>query len=268
MTDGMAEPHDLNPPSVGSRLAAEREAQGRSLEDVAAVTRIPLRHLQTIEAGDYASLPSPTYAMGFVRAYGRTLGLDEVALAAQVREDMDLPPRASLTPAKGAARIDPPEPDRIPPRSFAWTAAALAVLMLVAYVVYLSSGPSAVDQFAAANGDRPVAAGTSTPAAPAAAPPPATGAVVLTATQDVWVRVRDGSGTSLLARTLKPGESFDVPATAADLHVNVARPEALKVTVGGREVAPLGPAGRPVANVSLDPAALLADRSVAGAPGA
>ncbi len=267
MTNGMAEPHDLNPPSVGSRLAAEREAQGRSLEDVAAVTRIPLRHLQAIDAGDYASLPSPTYAMGFVRAYGRTLGLDEVALAAQVREDMDLPPRPSLTPAKGAARIVPPEPDRIPPRGFAWTAAALAVLMLVGYVVWRSSGPSAVDQFAA-NAERSVAAETPAPSVPPVATPPATGPVVLTATQDVWVRVRDGSGASLFARTLKPGERFDVPATAADAHVNVARPEALTVTVGGREVGPLGPAGRPVANVSLDPAALLAERPMTGAPGA
>lgn len=265
MTNGMAEPHDLHPPTVGSLLAAEREAQGRSLDEIAAVTRIPLRHLQAIEGSDYSALPSPTYAVGFVRAYGRTLGLDEVALAAHVREDMDLPPRHALNPGKSTVRVAPPESDRIPPRAFAWTAAVLAVLMLVGYFVWRSSGPSAVEQFAVADAGRSVAA--ETPIAPVA-PSPATGPVVLTATQEVWVRVRDGSGASLVARTLQPGERFDVPATADDPRVDVGRPEALTVTVGGREVAPLGRAGRPVADASLAPAALLAERPAAGAPGA
>ena len=64
------------PPSaerVGDRLRAGREAAGLSLAEVGQRTRVPLRHLEAIEATDFAALPSPTYAVGFARAYARAL---------------------------------------------------------------------------------------------------------------------------------------------------------------------------------------------------
>jgi cytoskeletal protein RodZ len=45
-----------------------------SLAEIGARTRVPLRHLEAIEASNYGALPSPTYAVGFVRAYARALG--------------------------------------------------------------------------------------------------------------------------------------------------------------------------------------------------
>ncbi len=56
-------------PSVGERLRAAREEKGLSLEDIAAQTRIPRRHLESIEAGDWDRLPAPTYTIGFARSY-------------------------------------------------------------------------------------------------------------------------------------------------------------------------------------------------------
>ena len=38
-------------PRAGERLRATREAQGLAVEDIAARTRIPMRHLQMIESG-------------------------------------------------------------------------------------------------------------------------------------------------------------------------------------------------------------------------
>ncbi len=265
MTDDMADPDDLHPTPVGARLASAREASGRDLNEIALATRIPLRHLTAIEAGDFAALPSPTYAVGFVRAYARIVGLDEVALAAQVREEMDLPSRHVLSPA-GVGSTALPEPRRIPPRAFAWTAAALAVVLVVAFAVWRANLDDPVPLIASGDPTRaPVAAVTRPAVAPAAA---ATGPVVLTATDEVWVRVRDGAGATLVSRTLQPGERFEVPAQAADPSVTVGRPEALTVTVGGQEVAPLGPAGRPVSDASLVPAALTAARTSSAAPGA
>ena len=254
MTDELAEPADLFPPPVHQQLAEARRARGLSLDEVAEETRIPLRHLEAIETGEYDALPSPTYAVGFVRAFARVLDLDEVALAAQVRDEMGMPVRPGATVGK-AASVAPPEPDRIPPRAFAWTAAFLAVLIVGGFLIWRSAGTSegpitaALDQPATSVGVAP---------APVAQPAIPTGEVVLTATDEVWIRVRDGAGETLVARTLQPGERFAVPAQSADPVVTVGRPEALTVTVGGQEVAPLGPAGRPVSDVPLTAAALTA----------
>ncbi len=265
MTDDMADPDDLHPTPVGARLARAREAAGRELNEIAVATRIPLRHLDAIEAGDFDALPSATYAVGFVRAYARSVGLDEVELAAQVREEMDLPARHVLSPG-GTGSTAVPEPQRIPPRAFAWTAAAIAVALVVAFAIWRTSLDDSTSLLTGAERGRAPASVS----APASAPSvPATGPVVLTAVDEVWVRVRDGAGATLVSRTLRPGERYEVPADASDPSVTVGRPEALTVTVAGREVAPLGPAGRPVNDASLAPAALTAaGRAAAPAPGA
>ena len=71
----------LFPQPVGERLRAARERHGMSLAEIGARTRVPLRHLEAIEASNYGALPSPTYAVGFVRAYARAVGEDENAEA-------------------------------------------------------------------------------------------------------------------------------------------------------------------------------------------
>ena len=83
--DGIVEEENARMDRVGDRLRAAREAKGLELEQVAAETRIPQRHLESIEAGDFASLPSRTYAIGFSRTYARTLDLDEREVLDQVR---------------------------------------------------------------------------------------------------------------------------------------------------------------------------------------
>jgi len=53
---------------AGERLREAREAKGLSLEELASQTRIPLRHLQSLEQGDWARLPAPTYRSASRRA--------------------------------------------------------------------------------------------------------------------------------------------------------------------------------------------------------
>ena len=63
-------------PSVGERLRAAREEKGFSLEDLAAETRIPRRHLESLESSDWERLPAPTYTVGFAKSYASAVGLD------------------------------------------------------------------------------------------------------------------------------------------------------------------------------------------------
>jgi cytoskeleton protein RodZ len=74
------EPEDLPPaaPSntVGELLRAARLSRGEEASSVAALLKMRREQLEAVEAGDLAKLPGRTYAVGFVRAYARHLGLN------------------------------------------------------------------------------------------------------------------------------------------------------------------------------------------------
>jgi cytoskeleton protein RodZ len=68
---------------IGAFLAEVREETGRSLDDIATKTYIPLRLLKAIETGQEQILPEPVFVQGFIRRYGDALGLDGNDLAKQ-----------------------------------------------------------------------------------------------------------------------------------------------------------------------------------------
>ena len=76
------------PMSVGERLREAREAAGLSLEDIATSTRIPTRHLESIEASDFSRLPGPTYTVGFAKNFAGAVGLDRAEIGEQLRAEM------------------------------------------------------------------------------------------------------------------------------------------------------------------------------------
>ena len=224
---------------AGAMLSQARAEAKLELAEVAARTRIPLRHLEAIEAGEYAKLPSRTYAVGFSRTYARLLGLDERAVTDQVRLDLaaDDPQGAPSRPD----RFEPGDPARIPSRRLAWLS-ALAVLILVVgaftfYRTYFSPGL----------GPAPLAQPTRAAATPRpASSPPANavfpaGPVVFTSLADgSWIKFYDGAGKRLFEGQMASGQSFTVPADADDPKAWTGRPNAFAITVGGRPVAKLG----------------------------
>jgi cytoskeleton protein RodZ len=89
----------------GQTLAAQREAMGWSVEQVADQLKLAVRQVVALEAGDYASLPSPAVTRGFVRAYAKLMRLDPVPLVAQI--EMDTPAPADTSAATAARRPSP-----------------------------------------------------------------------------------------------------------------------------------------------------------------
>lgn len=257
----MAEAQDQlfgNP--IGERLRTAREKKGISLEDVARQTRIPIRHLQHIEQGEWDSLPAPTYSVGFARSYATAIGLDGPAIGAELREQLGL--RGSGQ-APVPAFYEPADPARVPPRSIALIAGILAVLLIAGYLFWRSSAvddPGADESQIVAGEPAPTPAAPGPAAQPAATPPPATGGpVVLTATEDVWLRIYEaGGGAALYQGTLKAGERYEIPAGAQAPQIRTGRANALRVTVGQTQIPPLGPPERTISNVSLRAADLLA----------
>ncbi|TPG10389.1 helix-turn-helix domain-containing protein [Sphingomonas oligophenolica] len=245
------------PRDAKAMLQGAREASGLTLAEIAARTRVPIRHLEAIEAGNYAGLPSPTYAVGFARAHARATGADEVAIARQVRAELNqLGPRTpEYVPYETA------DPARVPSRGVAivGVGVALAILILVGllYGTDLFRGGSAGDQAAV---DQIATAPAAVPAAqsPAATTPPTGGQVTLAATDEVWLRVYDADDKTLFLGTMKPGDRFDVPADAKDPMINVGRPDKLQITLNGSSVPPLGTGDRPIKDVRVSGAAIAA----------
>ena len=92
---------------------------------------------------------------------------------------------------------------------------------------------------------------------------------MLTATEDVWLRIdQAGGGSPLYMGTLKAGQTYQVPAGAQSPRIRTARANVLRVSVGGTQVPPLGPPETTISNVSLAPADLAARASGGGAPAA
>ncbi len=254
-----AEESKVEEASVGTRLRDARIAAGMELEQVAAETRIPQRHLVSIEKGDFAALPSRTYAIGFSRTYARLLGLEEREVLDAVRAELSA--AQDQRPAQGA-RIEPGDPARVPGRGLVWFAMLAAVLLLGGIYAFYNSyfspgmGPAPLEEPAA----QVAQAGDRAQPAPAARPRQvARGPVVFTSTMDgTWVKFYDADGERLYEAQMDEGDSYTVPADANGPQVWTGRPQALAITVGGRQVPRLSDKDEIVRDVPVSPEALLA----------
>jgi hypothetical protein len=72
---------------LGEGLRAAREARRLTVQDVSDVTRVHTKFLEGLEALDMGQLPSRPFAIGFVRAYARFLGVDEERAIARFKAD-------------------------------------------------------------------------------------------------------------------------------------------------------------------------------------
>lgn len=64
----------------GLLLRASREAQGMSQREAADALNLVPQYVGIIERDEYGSLRSPAFARGYVKAYGRLLGISESQL--------------------------------------------------------------------------------------------------------------------------------------------------------------------------------------------
>jgi cytoskeleton protein RodZ len=82
-------------PRAGSDLRVARERLGWALPDVAAMLRIRPSFLEALESGKLTQLPGNVYALGFLRSYATSLGLDPEAVARRFRDEAGEIPRHS-----------------------------------------------------------------------------------------------------------------------------------------------------------------------------
>ena len=255
------EPDDVV--TVGQRLREAREAKGLTVEDIAAQTRIPTRHLTSLEESDWEKLPAATYSIGFAKNYAGAIGLDRNEIGDQLRAEMG----GTRLPVTGPEVYEAVDPARTMPKGLVIGALGLLVVVVLA-LSWLSNRSMQADQpVAEVTEESPPIAQSADPVVAPAPDPLTAGAVVILATDPVWVEIKDG-GSLLKQGEMAPGETFDVPATAAAPVLTTGKPEALRISVGTAQAPSIGPAGKKVSNVSLKPADLMRPPATGAAPAA
>jgi cytoskeletal protein RodZ len=261
---------------TGDRLRLAREAAGLSLADVATRTRITQRHLAAIEKSDFSELPGRTYVTGFARAYARAVDLPEAEVGAAIRRELE-------DDAYGARPLyeayEPTDPARLPTARLTWTLVIVTLLLASAYGVwrFLSVEPDealiaaqnrAADASEAPQGDVAAVPATKVGAnGQSAVAANAPVALVGIGPSEVWIGFDDAQGKTENWRTLDVGETYQVPPDYVEkFTLRTSIPQALKVTVSGRDIGPIGPADTLVKGVSLKPADLVARAEGGGGP--
>ncbi len=255
---------------AGDRLRTAREARRMELSDVAAETRIPIRHLESIEASAFDALPSRTYAIGFARSYARAVGLDEKSIAQAVREELA---EGGVYQTAIAGGMEPGDAAKLPSRGLAWFGAFAALLLIAGVVVFASryfgagvelpslmtQNEEAAETASAQVADGTAQAGAAGEAGDAVPAANTEGQVVFTATgEGAWVRFYEEGGERLFEGVMEEGDTYEVPLGAEDPRINTGRPNLFIITVGGVTVPPIATEMIPVADTPVSASALLA----------
>jgi cytoskeleton protein RodZ len=220
--------------SPGRVLATQREAMGWTVEQVADQLKLAVRQVVALEAGDYASLPSPAVTRGFVRAYAKLVRVDPAPLVAQIA--IDMPPEAEMN----TAALRRPTPASFSQAKFPTHSKRSLPLGWIAAAVVLAAAAGAAWHFGliptGQHGDGAVA----TPAAPAASHGASTDAV-------------NGGSTETLQNPSVPLISVPGPASAP-------------VDGAAATTAPAAAPGGPVVNVPATTATGAPPSTVPAAP--
>ncbi|RZT09361.1 cytoskeleton protein RodZ [Duganella sp. CF402] len=88
----------------GALLAAQREAMGWTVEQIADQLKLAVRQVKALEAGDYAALPNMAVTRGFVRAYAKVLKMDAAPLVAMIDAAQPISPEVVVAPRKDLAQ--------------------------------------------------------------------------------------------------------------------------------------------------------------------
>ncbi len=122
--------------TLGQYLRSAREQRGIDLRDAAQQTRIGINYLKALEAEDFSRLPGEVFVRGFLKNYGKFLGLDEFDVMKRFGElrPPRLEPGAVATtdqPVEGSKKMTPPSPAIEP---FLWGTGGVIALAVILFV--------------------------------------------------------------------------------------------------------------------------------------
>jgi hypothetical protein len=235
---------------IGSAIRARRETLGYSLDQVSKDTRVHLSHLRAIEDMTPNLLGAPVYAKGYIRAYARYLGLDEMStLERYLRECAILkdPEKHDIAPPQTGRKL----PATVPVLGF------LIVALLAAGGYFFINGAGGTKSVAAAPpASSPLA--TTTAAMDDPQTPPAIvdeQQLFIVALRRSEMEIRSADGTKIARRELEPGERRNVRMGAGWTVSATTDGSAFQWELGGKSLGLLSEAAAPTYAQSADLAA-------------
>ncbi len=262
-TPPSSEPLESSPAAPVITLRQARERAGLQIGALAAMLKVPVRRLESLEAGRFDELPDMTFARTLALSVCRALKVDPQPIlahfpaSAEVRlGDID---RSLNAPMPARSPMLSSEPKPAPGTGLSWPK-ALAVLIGVVAVVFWFLLPSRDDalpvtvsvtppQTTATLPERadeaqdpsvsevdatpgPSIEPIEPPVGEPALPVDAMNGLAMTARETTWVQVTGASGRVLLQRSLQPGETV-VLSTDFPLSVVVGRADEVTVSLRG-----------------------------------
>ncbi len=248
-------------PTLGETLKQKREERGISLSEISEATKIGTRFLKAIESDNFSILPGGIFTRSFIRAYARTVRLDEEEAIALYHQQIAPPIEETVeAPESNPAQVitmEPPPAHRSSPLTFSqpstqlrWGPIIIGVIItvFVAVLIYVVIKRIDKGQAESPQPPPPLTKQTSPPTQPETppktSPPPQAPDVqpgdqllvrVEASTGDCWLRYTvDGGEAS--QTILKQGESRDLPAAQNEVVLRYGNRQTIKVLVNSREI--------------------------------
>ena len=235
--------------SFGEQLRLAREARGISLREISEQTRISIRYLEAIEAGEYKRLPGGIFNRSFIKAYAKHIGYDEKEAldnyARAMREQGESADDAMAIHHQPRVYTDGSS-TRSPIVTLALTVLILAILTLSVYAAlhwYQRRDAERMN----ANAPAPVQQATATNPAPNSSPAPlAQNPTVKTANgmdvqikargEQIWVRAYvDDGPKAAFAENLAPEQSKEFkPEQRLRIQSSKDKIAMIEVSINGR----------------------------------
>jgi cytoskeletal protein RodZ len=233
--------------SIGDALTAARRQAGLTITQVSQRTCIRETIVRGIERGDYSACGGDFYARGHIRSIARAVGADPDALIREYDTAHGAPQAITA-----ADVFEPSSPIRLKERRGPnWSAAmALALALIVGFVVYQAWPSSNVSRIAAQGAGGPAPRHTQRPSArpsPSHSPRPAADRAVvihLTAVEDCWVQLSTASGLSIFSGIVYAGTAKRWTEHRA-VSLLLGNPGGIALTVNGKNLGSPGQ-GQPV----------------------
>jgi cytoskeleton protein RodZ len=235
--------------SIGERLRQAREAIPASLTEASRATRVRVDFLEAMERDSFTFISGRVYVVGMLRSYARWLRLDDGEIAAEYDRIYGAAEAPALAESL-ATRNERSMPVQRP-RKPHWAMAAAAAIAIIAVLLL----------FSLLGGGGNVAAPPPVPTSPSPTPTVASPSPTPTATAGAfngvqvlvsvtgtssWMRVVAGNTTPQLVAfqgTMQQGVTRTFSAVDL-LKLQIANLGAVRVSLNGKDLGPLGPPGQ------------------------
>jgi len=233
-------------------LRKQREERKIRLSDVAVQTRISIKFLEAIEAGNFEIMP-PTYIRAFIRDYSKAVGIDPDDMVRRYDQHIEsLKTEKEQAEATVAEKTGPRPINLTNTQKILAASAGLIILIGLSYLAFSPSKKQPVDLNAYENVEE-VNQRRFDSAYTAATTPKAaksdSARLVLSANDTVWVNlvIDDGRTYDLM---LRPGNKFTFWGRKK-FNMTIGNAGGLLVALNGHEFPPLGKPGIVLRNVTI-----------------